>query len=55
MAPDLEQLLSKTRALLKQREMTIEESDVIRLSREIIAVLMHNAGKLTAPKELESK
>jgi hypothetical protein len=55
MAPDLEQLLSKTPALLKQREMTFEESDVIRLSREIVAALMHNAGKLKAPKELESK
>ena len=55
MAPDLEQLLSKTPALLRQREMTTEESDaVIRLSREMVAALMHNAGKLKAPKEPES-
>ena len=55
MAPDLEQLLSKTPALLKQREMTIEESDVIRLSSEIVAALMHNAGKLKAPKNPNPK
>ena len=56
MAPDLEQLPSKTPALLRQREITIEkESDaVIRLSREIVAALMHNASKLKAPKEPES-
>ena len=57
MAPDLEQLLSKTPGLLRQHEMTIEEESdaAIRLSREIVAALMHNAGKLKAPKELESK
>ena len=57
MAPDLEQLLSKTPALLRQREMIIEEESdaVIRVYREIVAALMHNAGKLKAPKELESK
>jgi hypothetical protein len=57
MAPDLEQLLSKTPALLRQREMiTEEESDaVIRLSREIVAALMHNAGKLKAPKNPNPK
>ena len=56
MAPDLEQLLSKTPALLRQSEMTIEEESdaVIRLSREIVAALIHNAGKLKAPKEPES-
>jgi len=56
MPPDLEQLPSKTPALLRQREIAIEkESDaVIRLSREIVAALMHNASKLKAPKEPES-
>ncbi len=55
MAPDLEQLLSKTPGLLGQREMTIEESDaVIRLSRETVAAMMHNADKLKAPKYPES-
>ena len=56
MAPDLEQLPSKALALLRQCEMiTEEESDAaIRLSREIVAALMHNAGKLKVPKEPES-
>jgi len=56
MAPDLEQLLSKTPGLLRQHEMTIEEESdaAIRLSREIVAALMHNASKLKAPKETES-
>ena len=56
MPPDLEQLLSKTPALLRQSEMTLEEESdaVIRLSREIVAALIHNAGKLKAPKEPES-
>ena len=55
MAADLEQLLIKTPALLRQGEMTIEESDaVIRLSREMVAALLHNAGKLKAPKEPKS-
>jgi hypothetical protein len=56
MVADFKQLLSKTPALPRQREMTIEDSDaVIRLSREIVAALMHNAGKLKTPKEPESK
>jgi hypothetical protein len=56
MAPDLEQLLSKTRALLRQREMTVADPDpVIRHSREIVAALMHNAGKLKTTKEPDSK
>ena len=55
MAPDLEQLLNKTPAVLRQREMTIEESAaVIRVSREMVASLMHNADKQKAPKKPES-
>ena len=40
MAPDLEQLPSKTLELPRQRETTIEDSDAaIRVSREIVAAL----------------